>query len=797
MTAETIRTYCSICGVGCPSAVTVDGSQVVSLTADREHPLGGLTCPKGRAAPEIHDHPHRVNYPMRRTRPKSSPDPGWRRCSWDEALDLIASKLSQIREESGPEAVVVGRGTASGTGLGPTQPWVARLCEAFGSPNYMTNTNLCNWARDGAAYYTFGEYAQPLPDVERSGCVIVWGANPLATRISLATAITTSRRRGLRLVVVDPRRTGLAGRADMVLQVRPGTDGALALAFVHLLLENKWYDERFVREWTNAPFLVRDDTGRLLRSAEVRPETINAAGPGSESGYVAYDSGHGGLVECLPSSGNYAGSSGTFALAGAIPAQLRDGSVVRCRPVFELLAEEARKCEPAVAARITGVSEQQIHETVRLIVDNRPVSHHVWNGIVQHTNGTQSGRAIEIFYALLGDWDREGGNVVLPPRRTGPISNLGLLSDDQVTRRLGRDERPLGPAAVPGEVVAPDVFTSILEGQPYQVRGLLSFGSNTLLNTGDPQRGRQALQSLEFFAQAELFHTPTSDLADVVLPATTFLESDVLMLSREGRAEARRRVVEPLHERRSDIEIIFDLACRLGHEEWFADGNVTDAYDAILAPAGLSWDALLNQPDGVDILPEVQYEKHAAATDEGRQHGFATPSGKTELFVETFSEYGQPPLPHYEEPAQSPVRTPGLARKYPLVLTNSKRGHYLHSQHRGIASLRRHNPDPTIEIHPDTADQYDIADGAWVTVETSKASIRVKAKRTDSITPGVVCANHGWWEACEQLGLDELDPFGATGANVNLLVHNDVRDPISGGVPHRSALCRVRPLEAG
>jgi anaerobic selenocysteine-containing dehydrogenase len=793
MTAETIRTYCSMCGVGCPAAVTVDGRQVLALTADRAHPLGGLMCPKGRAAPEIHDHPHRVNYPMRRTRPKSASDPGWRRCSWDEALNLIASALSRIRKESGPEAVVIGRGTSSGTGLGPTEPWIARLCEAFGSPNYMTNTNLCNWARDGAVHYTFGQLEQPPPDVANSGCLLVWGANPLATRISLATAITTARRRGVRLIVVDPRRTGTAGRADLVLQVRPGTDGALALAFIHLMLENGWYDESFVREWTNAPFLIRQDTGRLLRSHDVGPEMLRSGGSDDELGYVTHDDAANRLVDYRPSVGRYACLPGALALTGTVTVDLRDGSRVPCRPVLDALAEEARRCEPSVAARITGVAEEQIHQALRLLVENRPVAHFVWNGIVQHTNGTQTARAIETLYALIGDWDRRGGNVVLPQPSTASITGLGLISEDQAARRLGRVERPLGPAAVHAQVVAPDVFTAILDGHPYRVRGLLSFGSNTLLNSGDPHRGREALRALDFFAQAELFHTPTSALADVLLPAATFLESDVLMLTDEGRAERRRRVVEPLYERRPDIEIVFELAHRLGLGAWFADGSVTDAYDAILAPADLSWEKLLDQPDGVSVLPEVDYEKHAAVTDDDCR-GFATPSGKVELFADRFAACGQPPLPSYEEPVESPVRTPDLARDYPLVLTNAKRGHYLQSQHRGIASLRRHNPEPVVEIHPDTAAQFNIADGAAVALETPKGAIRVKAKHTETIVPGVVCANHGWWEACDELGLAELDPFEETGANVNLLVHNDMRDPIGGGVAHRSALCRLRLL---
>ena len=185
-----IRTYCSLCGVGCPSVITVDGDRAVSLRADDEHPLGGLTCPKGRAAPEIHDHPHRVNHPLRRTTPKTAPDPGWERFSWDEALDLVASRLSAIRSETGPEAVLFSQGTSGGTGMLPSSAWINRLARSFGTPNQMDNLHMCNWARDGAAYYTFGAYLLPPPEVEHSHCILVWGANP---RRRSSTSLRPSR----------------------------------------------------------------------------------------------------------------------------------------------------------------------------------------------------------------------------------------------------------------------------------------------------------------------------------------------------------------------------------------------------------------------------------------------------------------------------------------------------------------------------------------------------------------------------------------------------------------------------
>ena len=741
-----VHTYCTLCGVGCPSVVTVEGDRVTKLDADRDHPEGGAVCGKGRAAPEIHDHPHRVNYPVFRTAPKTADDPGWKRVSWDEALTRVATKLNEVRRESGPEAIAFGRGTGSGTGLRPMEPWFQRLANAIGSPNYMTNIHLCTWARDGAAYYTLGVSNVPIPEVARSGCIVLWGSNPPATLLDLGTRIAGALRRGAKLVVIDPRKVGLAVRSDLHLPVRPGTDGALALAFIHELIANKWFDEAFTREWTNAPYLVRLDTGRLLRDGD---------------GFVTAPDG---------------------ALRGE---HTVDG--VRCITVLEALWREL--IEPAEAARITGVEEQKIHDAVRLMVEHRPTGFHAWNGIVQHTNATQAGRAIEIFFALLGDWDRPGGNVVPSRARTRDIVGAPL-SEEAAYKRLGRQDRPLGPqAAPPGNIVAYDLFDAVLDARPYSVRALLSFGGNTIMNSADPLHGREAFQKLEFFAQMETFHTPTSAFADVLLPATTFLENDILAITPRGMAERRIPATRPLYERRGDIEVIFDLATRMGFGDKFAGGDVARGFDEILAPAGLSWAGLAEQPHGVRVTPEVAYEKY-------RANGFATPSRKVEIWSERFAEEGVPAVPRYEEPAESPVSTPELAREYPLVMTNAKLPQYLHSQHRGVAALRRSHADPTAEIHPDTAARYGVADGEWVYLETPRGRVRAKIDVTDAIARDTLCAFHGWWEACEPLGRPALDPYSEKGANVNLLVKSDLKDPVGGALPHRSTLCRIRKIDS-
>ena len=119
---------------------------------------------------------------------------------------------------------------------------------------------------------------------------------------------------------------------------------------------------------------------------------------------------------------------------------------------------------------------------------------------------------------------------------------------------------------------------------------------------------------------------------------------------------------------------------------------------------------------------------------------------------------------------------------------------YLDVQHRNIPRLRRQVPEPFLEIHPATAAALDIADGEWVVVETPMGQIRLKAKAKDWLHPSTVAAAHGWWQECRELGFPGYDPFGPAGSNANLLVSNDVLDPISGSVPHRAQRCRVRKL---
>jgi anaerobic selenocysteine-containing dehydrogenase len=141
------------------------------------------------------------------------------------------------------------------------------------------------------------------------------------------------------------------------------------------------------------------------------------------------------------------------------------------------------------------------------------------------------------------------------------------------------------------------------------------------------------------------------------------------------------------------------------------------------------------------------------------------------------------------------VSRPELAADYPLVLTNAKFTTFVHSQQRALPSLRKAAPEPTADIHPDSAARFGVANKQWMIVESPHGAIKVRARVTPNIVPGVVCCQHGWWQACKELDLPGYNPYDADGANPSTLIGTDLADPISGSLPHRSYLCRVRPAE--
>ena len=684
--------------------------------------------------------------------------------------------------------------SASTSAIADSAVWIQRLMRAFGSPSLCGSMELCGWGRIFATRFTYGTGmgvpGTPMPDLENAGCILFWGYNPSLARIAHATTASAALRRGARLIVVDPRRAGMATKADVWLRVRPGTDGAVALGICRVMIEREWYDRDFVRDWTNGPLLVRPDNGRLLTERDLTSE-------GSAKKYVAWDVVAGRPLVYDPATRRYEGGTEP-ALFGAYTVSTGSGEL-SCKTVFELWAELCRRYTRDEVEAISGVSGEEIERAAEIMWTARPVAYYGWSGIEQQTNATQIFRAISLLYALTGNFDVRGGNVLFPAVPTGNVAGDDFLSAEQRTRTLGLRDRPIGPSRWE-HVSSDELYRAILQHDPYPVRGLVGFGANLLLSHADSLRGRDALAALDFYVHADLFMNPTAELADVVLPVASPFEREALKVGFDVSEEAqslvqlRRAVVAPRGEVRSDTDIVFDLACRLGLGDRFWQGDVDAAYRHQLGPSGVSLEALRETPGGVRVPIQTRYKKYAEVKD-GVPVGFATPTRKIELYSETLLEHGYSPLPDHEEPLVGPRARPDLAERFPLILTCAKSTQFCESQHRALPSLRRRARYPELELHPSAAAERGIAAGDWVLLETPEGRVRARARLNESLEPRVVCGQHGWWQACPELGAPAYDPFSAAGANYNLVIGNAAFDPVSGSVPLRAYLCQVRRAE--
>ncbi len=239
--AKEVYTDCTLCYHSCGTVVTVEEGRAVKVEGLKSHPLNkGELCPKGEAALSHIYSPERLKHPLKRINGR------FEQISWNQALDEIADKLSQLKTTYGPQVLGVFSGSIGVENLemaGLTQ----RFKAAFGSPNFFSVESVCYRMRIRTRQITFGKY--PTEELD-SKLYILWGHNPDASDFPLKLAMERNMAQGSKLVVVDPRRIPLADKAEMYLRIRPGTDGAMALAMIHVIINENLYDKEFVGAYT-------------------------------------------------------------------------------------------------------------------------------------------------------------------------------------------------------------------------------------------------------------------------------------------------------------------------------------------------------------------------------------------------------------------------------------------------------------------------------------------------------------------------------------------------------------------
>ena len=682
------------CGIKC----YLRDSQIVRVESWEGYPNTPL-CSKGFATLQRQYHPQRLGYPLKRTKPKGSPDPGWVRISWEEAYNIIVSKMKEIRDNYGPEAVLFYCGDPK-----EMRPAVSRLATVFGSPNYGTESSTCFRAAALAAQLTFGLIALGNPPTKDTKTTLIWGTNPAWSRPCDVPKLFAAKERGTKFIVVDTRKTPVADKlADIHLQPRPGTDAALALGMINVIIGRGLYDEEFVKNWT-----------------------------------------HG----------------------------------------FEALKEYVKDFTPEKVEEITWVPADKIVDAAVLLATNKPATLMAGVSTLTHsTNAVQTVRAILTLVALTGNFDVPGG-ISVPtyplPFRSHDLGDPDFIIEskkiEMKDKRVDKDYFPVW-----AEVVHEQIQMNLLPEyvKTGKIKMAILFGANATI-WPQFQEYQEALQKMEFAVAVDYFLRPwTHNYVDIVLPAATNYERIEPFIWFGRKIYVRKPVVQPYLEAKTDWQIVFDIAVRLGYAKEFWDGDTKKGLDSILQKAGVTYDEI-PVPDGKEIPPPgpeeyKKYEKGLLRKD--RKPGFPTPTGKLEIWSTILEKHGYDPLPVFKEPAESPITRPDLAQKYPLILiTGSRVPMYTHSKWRELSWLRDLMPYPIANINPEDAEKRNIKEGDLVVVENSHGKIKVTAHITYMVPPGVVDVFHGWGMVPE--------------AHVNVLIPR-LFDPISGYPTYKAALCEV------
>ena len=716
------------CHNGCGVLLYVKDGKLIKVAGDPESPLNrGRLCPRCRALTEVVYHPGRLKYPLKRAGERGEGE--WEQISWEESFDTIAARFKEIKEKYGPESVIFCHGTGR-----DAISHEGRLAFTFGSPNFMSfgplSGDACYFPRIAIMTALFGGFAvadcaQAFPErYEHPGwklpeCIVIWGNAPTASNPDgfMGHWIVDCLRRGSKLIVIDPRKTWEAAHAHIWMQIRPGTDAALALAMLNVIINENLYDEAFVQKWTYG---------------------------------------------------------------------------------FEELKKRVQEYPPEKVAEITWIPKEQIIAAARMYAASKPAAIQWGVAIDQTRECTNASRAIIALWSITGNMDIPGGNIIKGQRFSGEVEayflgqELAPKEQNSKRKRIGAGKYPFldWAQSPPGNALIDQMLTGI----PYPIKAAWIQATNTFVgSTAAPRRTYEAFKKLDFNVVVDLFMTPTAmAFADIVLPAATYPERDGLATGWGITCMGTiNKAIEPTGECKSDAEINLELGKRLNPEAWpWKDAR--EMFNTQIKPAGVTFEELREEGYHFGSFEYRKHEKGLLRPD--RKPGFNTPTGKVELYSTVLEKCGLDPLPGFEEPPESPVSTPDIAKEYPLILTTGARtAVFFASEHRQIPRLRRMNPDPLVEINPETAEKLGIKDGDWVYIENRYGKCRQRARLSEGIHPQVVNAQHAWWFP-EKPG-PEPSLFGVWESNINLLLPSGWAGKSGLGYPFKAQMCRVYKIK--
>jgi anaerobic selenocysteine-containing dehydrogenase len=699
---KTVRSICKSCHGGCGVLVTVEGDKITKIEGNPESLTKGTMCIKGRASIDDVYNPNRVLFPLKRKGKRGSNT--WERLSWDEALDVIAGKIKKVIDKHGPDAIAVLQGTGRGYNR-----YTFRFTRSIGTSNVGLPAHFCYGPRlavfgmmvGGRLYCDYHGWGGVYPKTQ-----ISWGKQLEITNADGEMAIwfLDSLKKAEHFILIDPRATRMVKKADLWLKIRPGTDCALAMGMLNVIINEGIYDEEFVKDWTYG---------------------------------------------------------------------------------FEQLSKRVRDYTPDKVAEITWIPAGKIVEAARIFALEKPGCIQVGEAVEASVNTTHTLMAIVSLMAITGNIERPGSMVNWIPPDTGPLEDFAMEVTAPRNTPIGAEEFRLLNRPPFAMCHIPTVFKGLSTNNS-KIKLMHIEGSNPLVAYENSRQVMEGLLNLEFLSVADLYMSPTAEYADVVLPVAHWLETDdIYDMHPRFWVGAINKAVEPRGEAWPDNKIFNELGKRLAPEYWFND--VEEMLNYQLRKAGIKWKEFSKQGIMAKTGHDQVYFKYK--TDYWRKGGgFGTGTGKVELYSMLMDKLSYDPLPSYREPPESPYSTPELAQQYPFILTTSGRlPYYFHSQYRQIPKLRSIQPDPLVQIHPNTAAKLDIKDGDWVWIETPRGKIRQVAQLFDGMNERLVAVQASWYYP-EQ----PAPSHGIWDINANVLTSNDPPyDPAIGATSLRAMLCKI------
>jgi anaerobic dimethyl sulfoxide reductase subunit A len=656
-------------------------------TGDFPIPFFRGACAKGLLAHHWTYHPDRLQYPMKRIGPRGSGK--WERISWEDAISGISEKLGEIAKTYGPGAVAWSA---------PELPYLS-----LGGFSRLVTLTQGTWIQN----WGYGDIAGPCADISTFGYVlggfymtvfagakqlIVWGWNPAETNPLGMKAIRAAKKDGAEVIVIDPRYTKTAAAADRHISIRPGTDGALALGMLHVIVNKGLIDEDFITQHTVGPFLVRTDNGLFLRK-------LDLSGNPSDTAAMVWDE-IGSCPQPFDMIGIKPALRGRYAPAG-----------IECRPASDLLFEMVKNYSPERVADITDIPAAVIERLATDYATLKPVSIQRGFGLQRSFHSDLSWRAINTLAAFTGNIS---------------FNRLATVFETD-TSSLYFPE----PSGTYNRLPIMHLYSAITEGRPYPVKALC-FSMHNFINQMPNARKivDELLPKLELILVCDLFLSSTAKYADYVLPAASFLEClDLVPQMGKPYVQLQQKVINPPDECRSN----FQIAAALGREMGFA-GHFEKSEEEYI-------EEILNTCPAYQGITLEDLQKGPVEVKPSEGPAFKTPSGRIEFYVEKLKPFGQE-LPVYLEPVESLRQQ--KAEKDDLSLLTPHAKYRLHSTFTNVPELLKFDPEPLLSIHPADARNRDIKDRDPVYVSNDRGKIKLRASVTPDIKPGVVSITQGW-----------------------------------------------------